>query len=78
MSFNDNVLKMSIIVTIQMMEKNCLKIWEKEIEFEKLWEMDYEELAIIRDDLVVKYNDLIEARKFGAEILTKGTKWKIF
>jgi len=71
---NDEVLKMSIIGTIQMMDEKCRKIWEKELEFEKLWKFSYENLTIIRDNLIIKYNDLIEARKFGAEILTEGTR----
>ena len=74
MSFNDEVLKMSIIGTIKMMDDKCRTINEKEMEFDELWKMKYEELTIIRDDLIIKYNDLVEARKFGAEMINRGTK----
>ncbi|MDP8268229.1 MAG: hypothetical protein P9L97_05820 [Candidatus Tenebribacter davisii] len=60
------VVKMSIIVTIQMLIE---KINGNYTPFESLDAMSYADLEVYRDELIVEYNDVMEARKFGAEMI---------
>jgi hypothetical protein len=67
-NFDSDILKMSIIGTIQNMEKYCYTISS---DFDALWKLSYDALTILRDELLVKYNDTVEARYFGAEMIYK-------
>jgi hypothetical protein len=64
-----DVLKMTIVGNIQNMERYCYG--EIFSDFDDLWKLSYDALIVLRDNLLVKYNDLVEARKFGAEMIYK-------
>lgn len=37
--------------------------------FDTLWAMDYHTMGELRDKLIIEYNQVIEARKFAAEMI---------
>ncbi len=67
MDHNDEVMvKMSHIGVINMLE---LKIGIEASPFDYLDKMTLNELEILRDKLIPKYNEVVEARKFAAEMI---------
>jgi len=74
-NFNDVVnmlndkdnMKMSVIVNIQMLEKQLDFI--NLCTFEALWKTDYESLRTMQDNYIAHYNKLIEDRMFASDLL---------
>ena len=60
------LIKMSHIGVINLLE---IKIGIEASPFKHLEKMSIEELEILRDELIPKYNDVIEARKFAGEMI---------
>jgi len=65
------MIKMSHIGVINMLE---LKLGNRVSRFEELEKMSLEELEDMRDELIPKYNKMIEDRKFGAEMIYGSTQ----
>jgi len=57
----NDTLKMSVIVNIQMLEKEIGH--RRTSEFEYLWRMDYQDLQDIQDLNIVEYNEIIKIRR---------------
>jgi hypothetical protein len=69
LNIDAEIIKVQIISNIQIMEKYCYN--DISSDFDDLWKLSYDALIVLRDNLLVKYNDLVEARKFGAEMIYK-------
>jgi len=59
--------KMTVIINIQTMEKAIGNI--NPICFEALWRTDLDALREIQDNFIKQYNEVIEARKFAADMI---------
>ena len=60
-------LKMATIISIQMLEKRIGNMCP--YTFETLWALDHDSLCEIRDNFIVTYNDVMEARRFAADMI---------
>lgn len=67
----NEIIKMSHIGTIQVLYKQT---YGYTIEFDVLQYMTIRELENFRDNLIPLYNDVIEARQFGADMIYKRKK----
>jgi hypothetical protein len=71
----NQVIKMSHICVIQQLKEKILQdplMIQKFYSYEILGKMSLKELEELRDDLIKQYNQVLEDREFGAEMIYKG------